>query len=175
MLAGQSLAGMPRDLSPQADDITGMQQGGPDISLLSPRVQRLWDHAGNPHFGNIVTKPYSHLMVHWICTKCPDGHLHAWKARIDNVTQNRGCPLCSGHDVCPHNSLPRNAPHLVPEWDTAKRILAHHMSIRARVIIAPTGYVQKVISGKLKYMPVSKARLAALCVSKLDPDRGSRP
>ena len=34
--------------------------------------------------------------------------------------RNRGCPLCSGHKLCPHNALARKAPHLVPEWDTAK-------------------------------------------------------
>ena len=122
MRAAQVFAGLSREIAIQAEVTPDRQQGGPDISLLSPRVQSLWDHASNAHLGDIVIKPYSNFTRCWHCTNCPDGHLHKWNARVSDVTRNGGGPFCSGHVVCPHNSFPRKAPHLVPEWDidTAK-------------------------------------------------------
>ena len=117
---------MSRDFSIVAQGRPDKQQGKPDISLLSPRVQSIWDHARNAHLGNSVIKPQSHLEAYWMCTKCPDGHPHRWKARVYNTSSNRGCPFCSGHDVCHHNSLARKAPHLVQEWDPAKNLLTPH-------------------------------------------------
>ena len=96
------------------------QQSSPDISQLSPELQSQWDHEQNAHLGNIIIRPQSNRKVHWICTQCPDGHPHMWQAVVQNRTNNRGCPFCSGRYVCLHNSLPRIAPLVANEWDTAK-------------------------------------------------------
>ena len=96
------------------------QQSGPDISQLTPELQRQWDHDKNAHLGNIVIKHKSGRKVHWICRKCPDGFSHTWQATVDKRTKGRGCPFCSGHKVCPHNSLPGTAPQVARDWDTAK-------------------------------------------------------
>ena len=58
--------------------------------------------------------------MHWICRKCPDGHLHRWEARVVKRTHGHGCPFCSGQKVCPHNSLASTAPQVAMDWDTAK-------------------------------------------------------
>ncbi len=94
------------------------QQQGPDVSLLSPKLQQQWDHAKNAHLGNVNITPHSSRKVHWICSDCPDGHLHQWEARVYNRTDNDGCPLCSGVRVCPHNSVATKAPNVAASWDS---------------------------------------------------------
>ena len=96
------------------------QQSGPDISQLHPELQSQWDHGKNAHLGSIVIKPQSNRKVHWTCRECPDGHEHRWEAVVCSRTCGRGCPFCSGRQVCPHNSLPSTAPQAAMEWDTAK-------------------------------------------------------
>ena len=52
-------------------------------------------------------------------------HAHVWEARIDNRASSRspkGCPFCSGHRVCPCNSLERRHPGsaLMQHWYFAR-------------------------------------------------------
>ena len=107
------------------------QREGPDISRLTPGLQKQWDHAANAHLGNIVITPQSHRKVRWICTQCPDGYLHSWSAAVSNRTLGRDCPQCSGHKVCKHSSLATKAPGIAAQWDydvndgTPDTILAH--------------------------------------------------
>ena len=84
----------------------------PDISQLSPQLQQQWDHAANAHLGNIVITPFSGRKVQWMC----DGHLHIWLATVHIRSNGRGCPFCSGHTVCKHNSLPTKAPLIAAQW-----------------------------------------------------------
>ncbi|KAL3153713.1 hypothetical protein ABBQ32_013309 [Trebouxia sp. C0010 RCD-2024] len=67
--------------------------------------------------GHIVVKPYSSRKVAWICDKCPDGHVHKWSASVSNRSMGRGCPQCSSHQVCQHNSLATKAPLVAAQWD----------------------------------------------------------
>ena len=93
------------------------QQGGPDISLLSPALQKQWDHAANAHLGNIIIKAQSHRKVAWKCDACPDGHPHQWTTAVYSRTRDRGCPQCSGRQVCKHNCLRTIAPWVAAAWD----------------------------------------------------------
>ena len=102
------------------------QQSGPDISQLSPELQSQWDHDNNAYLGNIVIKPQSGRKVHWICRKCPVGHPHMWEAVIQNRSNGRGCPFCSGRKVCPHSSLASISPLTALEWDTTKTADSPH-------------------------------------------------
>ena len=94
-----------------------IQQQGPNISHLDPCLQQQWDHAANAHLGNLDIKPHSNRKVWWTCDQCPDGHLHSWEARVDNRSDGTGCPQCSGHKVCRHNSLATKAPEVAAQWD----------------------------------------------------------
>ena len=105
---------------------TAQHQTGPDISQLSPELQSQWDHESNADLANVVIKPHSHRRVYWTCTQCPDGHPHSWEAKVASRTHGTGCPLCSGHKVCPHNSLPSTAPQVARDWDTAKNSGSPH-------------------------------------------------
>ena len=99
------------------DQEANVQQKGPNISRLAPALQQQWDHAANAHLGPIDIKPYSHKIVWWRCEQCPDGYLHRWEATVYNRTSGRGCPQCSGHKVCKHNSLATKAPRVAAQWD----------------------------------------------------------
>ena len=94
-----------------------VQQQGPDISRLDPGLQQQWDHAANAHLGNTIIKPHSRRKVWWTCDQCPDGHLHSWEATANNRTAGTGCPQCSSHKVCKHNSLATKAPLVAAQWD----------------------------------------------------------
>ena len=94
------------------------QQQGPDISLLSSKLQQQWDHAKNAHLGNVNITPNSGQKVHWTCPDCPDGHPHQWEARVTARRTNHGCPFCSGKRVCQHNSVATKAPNVAATWDS---------------------------------------------------------
>ena len=93
------------------------QLSGPDISLLSPALQKQWDHAANAPLGNILIRPQSGRKAVWNCHACPDGHLHQWTAAVYNRSNGRGCPQCSGRKVCKHNCLRTIAPWAAAQWD----------------------------------------------------------
>ena len=59
-------------------------------------------------------------MVAWVCHYCPEGHPHQWQATVQSMSSCPNCPFCSGHAVCPHNALDKQAPHTAKAWDTAK-------------------------------------------------------
>lgn len=111
------------------------QQEGPDISLLGPALQTQWDHDRNAHLGNIVIKPFCSQRVWWSCNNCPDGHLHSWSASVFNRSNGNGCPQCSGHKVCKHNSLTTRAPKVAAHWEyeansgTPESVLSHSRQI----------------------------------------------
>ena len=96
------------------------KQEGPDISLLEPALQKQWDHAANAHLGNLVIKPFSTKKVHWTCDQCPDGYLHSWAAVVRSRSFGSGCPQCSGHKVCKHNTLATKSPGIAAQWDFDK-------------------------------------------------------
>ena len=93
------------------------QQEGPNISRLDPALQQQWDHAANAHIGKVDIAPTIRRKVWWICDQCPDGHLHRWEACVKERTRGTGCPQCSGHKVCKHNSLSTKAPLVAAQWD----------------------------------------------------------
>ena len=93
------------------------QQEGPDFSQLDLTLQQQWDVAANAHLGSIAITPHSSKKVWWLCDQCPDGHVHSWSASVDSRSNGSGCPQCSGHKVCKHNSLATKAPGVAAQWD----------------------------------------------------------
>ena len=97
--------------------VQAVQQQGPDISRLDTALQQQWDLASNAHLGSIDITPHTKRKVWWTCDQCPDGHLHSWEATVGSRTSGSGCPQCSGHKVCKHNSLATRAPKVAAQWD----------------------------------------------------------
>ena len=88
-----------------------------------------WDYKRNAkegmHPDNVTLG--SRKLVHWICCRCPEGHLHRWRAeplkRIRDVQSNQsptGCPVCAGRQVCVCNSLQTVHPSIAAELDAKK-------------------------------------------------------
>lgn len=67
----------------------------------------------------------SRKLVHWVCQKCPKGHLHRFQMHAYSRTGRRpsGCPYCAGQQVCQCNSLQTHHPMLASEWDFARNDL----------------------------------------------------
>ena len=92
----------------------------PNISLLAEELQNQWHKDLNRHLGQILIKPHSNRKVWWSCDQCPEGLPHIWEATVHNRTSGRGCPFCSGHAICQHNTLARQAPEVALFWDAKK-------------------------------------------------------
>ncbi len=83
-----------------------------------------WDYERNAVDGihpNITTLG-SNKLVHWVCQKCPKGHLHRYQMRADvrTGTRSSGCPYCAGKRACECNSLQARYPVISSEWDYAR-------------------------------------------------------
>ncbi len=115
---GRSADSMPQQQRPQLDS-------GPNTSLLADELQKQWHDRLNMHLDNIVIRPGSNRKVWWSCDQCPDGLPHIWEATVNDRTDGRGCPFCSGNAVCQHNTLARKAPEVALLWDAKKN---HPMS-----------------------------------------------
>jgi len=96
------------------------QQPKPDISPLSKELQQQWHFDRNAHLGSVIITPGSNRKVWWSCDQCPDGVPHVWESLVNNRTQGRGCPYCSGRSVCQHNTLARKAQEVAQYWDRVK-------------------------------------------------------
>ena len=95
-------------------------QIGPNISLLPEELQGQWHEQLKRHLGSIVIKPYSNRKVRWSCDQCPDSLPHVWEATVSDRSKGKGCPYCSGREVCQHNTLARKAPQVAQLWNAKK-------------------------------------------------------
>ena len=108
------------------------QSSSPDISLLSPLLQRQWHHAKNAHLGDTVVKPHTHRKMWWTCDHCPDGQPHEWEATVNNRSSGTGCPFCANKAVCPHNSLAANAPTIAAQLSDCNEGTSHQYTVSSQ-------------------------------------------
>lgn len=101
------------------------QQQGPDISQLSPLLQRQWDHAKNAHLGSILVKVHSRHKVWWSCDQCPMGFVHSWVTTVTHRSYGSSCPYCCNKAVCQHNSLATHAPAVAAQFSSRNKRTAH--------------------------------------------------
>jgi hypothetical protein len=78
---------------------------------------------------NIGLKPEEYtagsgVSVWWKCDKiCDFGCKHEWEAVISSRTiSESGCPYCSKHRICIHNSIVHTNPDIVREWNYEKNM-----------------------------------------------------
>ncbi len=102
----------------------GKKTKQPTFEAGQHQLLREWDHGRNAVDGihpNTTTLG-SNKLVHWVCKKCPKGHLHRYQMRADLRTGRRGsgCPYCAGRQTCECNSLQAGYPVTSSEWDHAR-------------------------------------------------------
>lgn len=87
-----------------------------NLAVKRPRLAKEWNYEKNyPLVPEDVTGR-SGKKVYWKCKKCKNG----WLASVDNRSQGKGCPYCSGRSVCNGNCLATIDPVLAMEWDYEK-------------------------------------------------------
>ncbi|KAL3132815.1 hypothetical protein ABBQ38_006741 [Trebouxia sp. C0009 RCD-2024] len=83
-----------------------------------------WDHKRNAAQGHFPenTKLRSKKKIFWLCTKCPAGQEHSWRAQpcVRTTRNQTGCPFCAGQTACRCNSLQALYPGIAAEWDHSK-------------------------------------------------------
>ncbi|KAL3144681.1 hypothetical protein ABBQ38_001808 [Trebouxia sp. C0009 RCD-2024] len=92
----------------------------PDISMLSPELQKQWHVDRNMHLGTIKVKPHSKIPTVW--NHCPVGQPHVWIATVQSRTRGTKCPYCSKKQICLHNSLATIAPDVAQYWNHSKNV-----------------------------------------------------
>ncbi|KAL3144685.1 hypothetical protein ABBQ38_001812 [Trebouxia sp. C0009 RCD-2024] len=95
----------------------------PTFAEAQPAELAEWDYKRNEAEGfnpHLVTLG-SGKRVHWICSGCPRGQPHRWRAPpFGRVHCGRGCAVCAGKQACICNSLESLFPSLAAEFDVEK-------------------------------------------------------
>ena len=90
--------------------------GQNDLLTVNPTLASEWNYSKNGELLPSHVMPNSHFTVWW---KCHEGH--EWQAKIDNRSNGRGCPYCSGQKVLQgYNDLQTINPSLANEWNYEK-------------------------------------------------------
>jgi len=82
----------------------------------SKRLMSEWDCDKNKGIDPNAVKMASNKMYSWKCKNCRRG----FKAQPNNRKNGTDCPYCSGNRVSKENSLVKNYPKLMKEWDWKK-------------------------------------------------------
>ena len=108
---------------PKCRHVQTIRYPQPTFAEAQPACLAEWDHERNDAEGfypHVVTLG-SGKMVHWICSCCPGGQPHRWRARpYARIGAGRGCALCAGKQACACNSLQSLVPSIAAEFDEDK-------------------------------------------------------
>ena len=85
------------------------------LAVINPDLAKQWHPTQNGDLTPYNVLPHSNKKVWW---KCEEGH--EWKATINNRTNGRNCPYCSGQLVCIDNCLQTLNPEIANEWHPSK-------------------------------------------------------
>ena len=91
-------------------------KGENDLQTVNPALAKEWNYEKNTNLTPADVLPNSGKKVWWRCNKG-----HEWQAVIQNRTNGRGCPYCSGLYVIGNKSdLQTVNPSLASEWNYEK-------------------------------------------------------
>ena len=91
----------------------------PKLAFANPSLAGEWHPKDNGSLTPADVSVGSSQKVSWLCTACPCGHPHIWKAAVGMRARGgkSGCPYCAGKKPCVCKSLARLRPSLANEWD----------------------------------------------------------
>jgi len=87
------------------------------LATVNPKLSKQWHPTKNVSLTPYDVTSGTHKKVWW---KCEKGDDHVWVDSISHRSDDRGCPVCSGHKVVLSNCLATLNPDLVKEWHTSK-------------------------------------------------------
>ena len=87
------------------------------LATLHPELAEQWHPKENGKLTPFDVSPGSGKRVWW---KCPAGHDHVWRARVDKRSNGRGCPVCIGRKVVDSNSFVTLHPKLAKQLHPTK-------------------------------------------------------
>lgn len=110
---------MPRKpTSKKAKRTTNPRQARVSLAQAFPDIAALWHLEKNGTKTPDDVTPGSPYKAWWVCEK--GGPEHDYDQVVNNkVSQNQGCPYCSGKRVCPSNSLAALYPEIARQWHKA--------------------------------------------------------
>jgi len=90
-----------------------------------PRIAAQWNSTKNGDLSAVDFLPKSSKKVWWKCeqTNCTEKCPHEYKSRISDKSRKEhtsGCPYCSGHKICTHNSFAFIFPNSAKKWHPTK-------------------------------------------------------
>ena len=94
-----------------------MSKNKKSLAETHPEVAKQWHPTKNGDLTPFKFTLGSNKKVWW---KCDKGDDHEWYTIINNRTQGRGCPICSGKKVVKSNCLATINPELAKEWHPTK-------------------------------------------------------
>ena len=108
---------------PKCSRANKLVQSQPTFAQAQPACLAEWDYNRNSIEGiypdNITLG--SRKLVHWVCSCCPRGQLHHWRAVPNNrIGHSTGCAVCDGKQACICNSLESLFPLVAAEFDVDK-------------------------------------------------------
>jgi hypothetical protein len=82
---------------------------------IYPELSKQWHRSKNLEIEPDMVKAGSKRKIWWQCEKG-----HEWEATVINRVHGRGCPYCSGQNVCNDNCLQTLNPILAKQWHSYK-------------------------------------------------------
>lgn len=101
--------GCPYCTGRNADDKT-------NITITHPELIKEWNYEKNKN-SPTEYKSGSNQKVWWKCDKGTD---HVWLSSINNRTNGKNCPICSGQKVVASTQLTTTHPAIAKQWHTEK-------------------------------------------------------
>ena len=90
---------------------------GKSLAEVNPELAKQWHTSKNGDLSPSDVFPSSSKKVWW---KCDKGNDHEWESSLNNMSNGRGCPICSGKKVVQSNSLATLNLALAKEWHKTK-------------------------------------------------------
>jgi len=87
------------------------------LQTHNPTLAKEWHPTKNRNLTPRDVTPFSNKRVWWVCAKRKG---HKWESTINNRSQGRGCPFCSGNKVSKDNCFQKIKPDLAKEWHPTK-------------------------------------------------------
>ena len=168
---------------PKCSQAVRVNQPQPTFAEGQPVQLAEWDYERNDAEGfhpEDITLG-SNKLVHWICSQCPRGQPHRWRAPpYSRIGNGSGCAVCSGMQTCVCNSLESLFPSVAAELDVDRNgFAASHVTAQTNQSVwwrnKRRGSWRQAVDARTAYLKASvntAAGLASLTPSYLTASTG---